>query len=278
MKISRLDFLKKVGLAASGAFVLGDAIRALAADTPAVSTSTNAPAPGNPPVVSLSTNAPAAGGLTPTLQPLLGEYQTSAHFVNSGPGFGRRLAITFDDGPTPGVTERVLEELRKRDIKSSFFMIGQRIVAYPDLCKKVFDDGHEVCNHSFTHPQLSKMPDMAVSLELERCQEAVDKAIGRKPVWCRPPYGAFRKTQGHLAVALGLGVVYWSVDPRDWAQPGAEKLIQIVPAQSRPGSIILMHDLHSQTADAVPAILDKLLEQEYEFTTISGFLGNPYEV
>jgi len=275
--LSRLDFLKRVGLAAAGAFVLGDAVRALAENAPVISTATNALAPVGPAATGLSTNAPTAGGLTPTLQPIPGEYQVSAHYVSSGPGFGRRLAITFDDGPTPGVTERVLAELKKRDIKSSFFMIGQRVAAYPDLAKKVFDDGHEVCNHSFTHPQLSKMPDMAVSLELERCQEAIDKAIGHKPVWCRPPYGAFKKTQGHLAVALGLGVVYWSVDPRDWSQPGVQKLIDTIPAQSRPGSIILCHDLHPQTADAVPTILDKLLEQGYEFTTISGFLGQPYD-
>ncbi len=199
-----------------------------------------------------------------------------AVFANAGSGFGNRLCITFDDGPTPGVTETVLEELKKRNIRSTFFMIGKRVKECPDLARRVLAEGHELANHTFTHPKLSAMSDAKVQWELRACQEAIAEATGVTPIWFRPPYGAFRKNQGWMARELGLGVALWSIDPRDWARPGVGRIISTVDQQSRPGSIILMHDLHRQTAEAVGELLDRLLEKEFEFARVSGFLGEPY--
>jgi peptidoglycan/xylan/chitin deacetylase (PgdA/CDA1 family) len=202
--------------------------------------------------------------------------ELSAMYVNHGPGFGRRIAITFDDGPTPGVTEVVLEALHKRSLKATFFMIGHRVKESPELAKKVFEAGHEIGNHSFTHPKLSSLSDERVAQEIGGCQEIIHQTLNIKPVWFRPPYGAFRKSQGSFAVAESVGVAYWSVDPRDWSQPGSSAITARVLNETKPGSIILMHDLHKQTAEAVANTLDGLLEREFEFTTLSGFLGKPY--
>ncbi len=272
MELNRSEFLKKLGLSLLGFSSIAKTSLSAAEEIVAPRAIPVTPQP-SPPSATTSTNTP---NLVPAPAPPSGEYELNAHFVSSGPGFGNRLAITFDDGPTPGVTEKVLAALKERDLRATFFMIGQRVEAYPDLAKKVLDGGHEIGNHSFTHPKLSSMSDMSVSLELERCQEAVVKATGYRPVWCRPPYGAFKKSQGRLALALGLGVTYWSVDPRDWSQPGVATIIDRVTKGARPGSIILCHDLHQQTADAVDQILDDLLKRQFEFINISGFLGQPY--
>jgi peptidoglycan/xylan/chitin deacetylase (PgdA/CDA1 family) len=206
-----------------------------------------------------------------------GDYQITPYWQNKGPGLGRRVALTFDDGPSPGVTETVLDELKKRDMKATFFMIGRRVTEAPELARRVLAEGHEVANHTFTHPTLSALSDEKVAAELDRCQEAIADAIQVEPVWFRPPYGAFRKNQGRLALERGLGVLLWSVDPRDWARPGVGRIAQTVLNNTQPGSIVLMHDLHRQTAEAVPQIFDGLIERGFEFTTISGFLGSPYD-
>ena len=224
-----------------------------------------------------------AGALSPAkaqpntpATPVEGEFEINPHFINSGPGFGNRLALTFDDGPSPGVTERVLAELSKRNLHATFFLIGSKVDAYPDLARRLVDEGHDVANHSYTHPRLAGMSDAAVEQQLARTQEAIARATGVTPVWFRPPYGAFRREQGTIASKMGLGVAYWSVDPKDWSQPGSSAITQRVLSASQPGSIILLHDLHSQTADAVPAIFDGLIERAFLPTSFHNFVGLPY--
>ncbi|NBQ64269.1 MAG: polysaccharide deacetylase family protein [Verrucomicrobia bacterium] len=205
-----------------------------------------------------------------------GEVEINPAFINSGPGFGNKLALTFDDGPTPGITERVLAELKKRDMRATFFLIGAKVDARPDLARRLVDEGHDVANHSYTHPRLSGMSDAAVDNQITRTQEAIARATGVTPVWFRPPYGAFRREQGPLASKHGLGVAYWSVDPKDWSQPGSAVIAQRVLAASQPGSIILLHDLHPQTAEAVPAIFDGLISRSFATAPFHSFVGSPY--
>ena len=199
-------------------------------------------------------------------------------WLNSGPGFGNRVALTFDDGPTPGITQSVLKNLRERDLRATFFVIGNKVERHPELLQQAVAEGHEIANHTFTHPKLSSLSTGRVETELKRCQEAVAKAIGYEPVWFRPPYGAFRKNQGSLAVREGLGVMYWSVDPRDWSNPGVKNIVSRVLGSAQPGSVILLHDLKKQTEQAVPFILDGLIKRDFEMTSFSGFLGRPYPV
>ena len=202
---------------------------------------------------------------------------TKAHFVYNGPGFGNRIALTYDDGPTPGITDKILKELADRDLKATFFVIGNKVERYPDLARAVVEAGHEIANHTYTHPSLNRLSDQRVIDELHKCQQVVQEATGVTPMWFRPPYGAFQnKRQGPMARNEHLGVAYWSVDPRDWANPGVNSIVNKVLGGTRSGSIILLHDLKKQTLRATPAILDGLLERQFRFTTISGYLGDPY--
>jgi len=212
----------------------------------------------------------------PVAEPLP-QKPTKAHFVYSGPGFGNRVALTYDDGPTPGITEKILAELAERNLKATFFMIGNKVRRYPDIARAVVEAGHEVANHTYTHPSLNRLSDERVIEELAKCQQMIQEITGVTPMWFRPPYGAFQnKRQGAMARGEHLGVAYWSVDPRDWSNPGASAIVRKVLASTRSGSIILLHDLKKQTVQATPAILDGLMERKFTFTTMSGYLGDPY--
>lgn len=211
-----------------------------------------------------------------SLVPNEAKTQTNAHFVNKGPGFNNRIALTYDDGPSPGVTEIVLKELEKRSLTVTFFMIGQKVQMYPGLAKDVADAGHELANHSYTHPALSGLSEQRVNDELQKTQDIIHQTTGKLPAWFRPPYGAFRKDQGPIPRSKSLGVTMWSVDPRDWSKPGAGTIVQRVVSATTPGSIVLLHDLHSQTAEATGAILDQLMEKNFLFAPMSHFLGEPY--
>ncbi len=256
MSISRAQFLKSFGASVAG-LAAGSGI-ASAAQALANKVATATPA---------TAALPPVAGATPA---------APVHFIGSGSGFGNRIAISFDDGPTPGVTEVVLDELKKRNIRSTFFMIGKRVVAAPDLAKRVLAEGHEVCNHTFNHLKLNSLPDQQVDWEIQKTQDTIGEVLNQKPAWLRPPYGAFRKNQMGIPVSKDLGVVFWSVDPRDWSQPGEAKIVDTILTETKPGSIILCHDLHKQTANCIGQVLDGLLARDFEFINMSEFLGQPF--
>jgi peptidoglycan/xylan/chitin deacetylase (PgdA/CDA1 family) len=200
------------------------------------------------------------------------------NFVNSGPGFARRIALTFDDGPFPGVTEIILNALQKRNIKATFFMIGRRVLSAPSLGREVVSAGHEIGNHTQNHVPLSRYNPQRVYYEIAQCQDAIENLLSFSPRWFRPPYGAFRRNQGTIPLSRQLGIALWNVDPQDWRRPGVNKIVSFVTNHTRPGSIILLHDIHQQTAQAIDQLLDNLIEREFTFTTLTGFLGFPYPI
>lgn len=174
----------------------------------------------------------------------------SLPFVMRGSRESLRVALTYDDGPTPGVTDRILDILRAENCRSTFFVIGQRVKAFPNLARRIVAEGHEIANHSYTHPDLAKLSDSSVRSELERTQKIIEDTCGVSPRYFRPPYGSFRVSQGAIAKSLRLQVIIWSVDPQDWKKPGASVITKRVTKSTSGGDIILCHDLHQQTAIA----------------------------
>ena len=184
------------------------------------------------------------------------------------------IAMTFDDGPSAENTPRLLEMLKQRNIKATFFLIGQNVAANPDLVRRILADGHEIGNHSWTHPQLSKLSDDRVTMEITKTQDAIKDASGFTPTLLRPPYGAITPRQREwVEDRFGLNVILWSVDPFDWKRPGASVITQRILSQARPGAIILSHDIHKQTVDAMPATLDGLIAKGYKFATVSQLIA-----
>lgn len=184
------------------------------------------------------------------------------------------IAMTFDDGPSTENTPRLLEILKQRNIKATFFLIGQNVAANPDIVRRILAEGHEVGNHSWTHPQLSKLSDDRVTAEITKTQDAIKDASGYSPTLLRPPYGAITPRQREwIANQFGLNIILWSVDPFDWKRPGASVITQRILSQVRPGAIILSHDIHKQTVDAMPATLDALIAKGYKFVTVSQLIA-----
>jgi peptidoglycan/xylan/chitin deacetylase (PgdA/CDA1 family) len=187
---------------------------------------------------------------------------------------GPYIAMTFDDGPSPATTPLLLDILKQRNIKATFFMIGQNAQANPTIVKRILAEGHEIGNHSWTHPQLSKLSDERVTEEINKTQEAIKSACGYAPVILRPPYGAITARQKEwIEKQFGLSVIIWSVDPFDWKRPGASVIEQRILAGARPGAIILSHDIHKQTVDAMPATLDALAAKGFKFVTVSQLIA-----
>jgi peptidoglycan/xylan/chitin deacetylase (PgdA/CDA1 family) len=187
---------------------------------------------------------------------------------------GPYIAMTFDDGPSPETTPRLLDILKQRNIKATFFMIGQNAERNPDLVRRILAEGHEIGNHSWTHPQLSKLSDDRVTQEITKTQEAIKSASGFTPTTLRPPYGAITARQrAWIENQFGLNIILWSVDPFDWKRPGPSVITQRILSGARPGAIILSHDIHKQTVDAMPATLDALLAKGFKFVTVSQLLA-----
>lgn len=186
------------------------------------------------------------------------------------------VAMTFDDGPHPKLTPRLLDMLKARGLRATFYLIGNRVVTWPDIVRRIHAEGHEIGNHSWSHPDLSRRSDASVIDEIDRTTDAIFKVTGRPPVTFRPPYGAFTKRQRlMLYEARNLPTILWSVDPQDWRRPGAAKIAERILKGSRPGAIILSHDIQSGTVQAMPQTLDGLADRGLRFGTVSQMMGWP---
>ncbi len=197
------------------------------------------------------------------------------HFpiYSSGPNHSNMVALTFDDGPHPVFTPRVLDELRKRNVKATFFLLGDLVRRYPWVVRQIMAEGHEIGNHTYDHRLLTAMTNELIEKEITETQNQIKNITGSEPTLFRPPYGVFRPDTKAIFREHNLNVVLWSVDPRDWRIRNQERITQIVTKQTRGGSIVLCHDIHKTTLDALPQILDTLQAEGYEFATVSQMCG-----
>ncbi|HEY5695704.1 MAG TPA: polysaccharide deacetylase family protein [Candidatus Saccharimonadales bacterium] len=193
---------------------------------------------------------PAAAVPTPAPQPSTGTRGTGTVY------------LTFDDGPGQ-YTEQVLDILKKYNVHATFYLIGRNVQSYPQSVARIVKEGHTVGNHSFTHRDLSTLSAAEVLTELTSTQQAIKQASGVAPVHFRPPYGAQNQTVKNQAASLGLSDDMWSVDPRDWSQPGSSAITQRVLSQTGAGSVVLLHVLHQQTVDSLPAIIEGIRAKGY---------------
>lgn len=186
------------------------------------------------------------------------------------------VAMTFDDGPHPRHTPRLLDMLRERGIRATFYLIGNRVVEYQAITRRIAEEGHEIGNHSWSHPFLNRLGDATVQREIDQTTSAIFQVTGRPPVTFRPPYGAFTHRQRNLLhQARSLPTILWSVDPQDWRRPGASAVANRILQHSHQGAIILSHDIHQGTIDAMPRTLDGLASRGLRFATVSQMLGWP---
>lgn len=187
----------------------------------------------------------------------------------------KRIALTFDDGPSAAVTPQVLDTLKRYDVKATFFVLGSSVVQNPGLVKRELAEGHQVGSHSWDHPQLTKLSTQEVYNQILQTQKVVFDQTGYFPTTMRPPYGAVNK---EVAEAIGLPIIQWSVDTEDWKNKNAGVVTQRVLAGATDGAIVLMHDIHKTTAASLDATLQQLKSQGYEFVTIDELYGEKLQI
>ncbi len=187
---------------------------------------------------------------------------------------GPYIAMTFDDGPSAKLTPKLLDLLAARHIHVTFFLVGENAKAHPEIVKREIAEGHEVGNHSWDHPDLAKKGEDFVRSQLDRTSDAIKEAIGTAPTLMRPPYGSLTREQRKwVAADYGFKIILWSVDPLDWKRPGPEIVHQRIVEGARNGAIILSHDIHPGTVEAMPATLDDLLGKGFKFVTVSELIA-----
>ncbi|MEO3788447.1 polysaccharide deacetylase family protein [Actinocorallia sp. B10E7] len=182
------------------------------------------------------------------------------------------VALTFDDGPVGG-TDRLLQILAQHRVKATFFVVGRMVEEYPGILRREMADGHEIANHTWSHADLTTLSSEGVREELEKTEAAIGKNIGHGTTLMRPPYGATNARVASAAKRLGLAQVMWAVDPLDWRNRDTALVERRVLSQTRAGDIVLLHDVHASSVNAVPKILTTLAERGYKFVTVSELLA-----
>lgn len=177
----------------------------------------------------------------------------------------KQIAITFDDGPNPDYTMKLLKGLKKRGVKATFFVLGEEVERYPDILKATYDDGHMIGVHSYQHVNFGQIGDAAALEQVEKTQQAIYDVTGEYTGYIRPPYGCWKK---ELDQELPMIEVLWDIDPLDWATKDADTVVQRVLQKIPNGSIILLHDASESSVSAAFTIIDTLQKQGYEFVTV----------
>ncbi len=190
---------------------------------------------------------------------------------NRGDADVQAVALTFDDGPAVATTLKLLEVLAREQVKATFFVLGENARKHPELVKAISDGGHTIANHSYSHPlHFADIPFAEQTSELADSSELLKSITGKTPRFFRPPGGSNNPALIELANKMGMKTIIWSVDPKDYEQPGADIIVERVLAKGRVknGAIILMHENKPQTLAAVPRIIKALREREFGFMTM----------
>ena len=181
------------------------------------------------------------------------------------------VALTFDDGPNPATTNQALDTLSKYGIKATFFVLGKNISGNEEILKRMKADGHVIGNHSWSHPVLSKLSLDEAKKQITDTEDALTKVLGSSSKLMRPPYGAITDD---IRNSLDLNFIMWDVDSLDWKSKNEASILTEIQREVKNGSIILMHDIHAETVNALPKIIDYLKEQGYHFVTVPEMLNS----
>lgn len=176
-----------------------------------------------------------------------------------------KVAITFDDGPSTVYTEILLDGLKERGVRATFFLTGREIQYSKNVVKRMSDEGHIVGNHTYSHIDLKRTDYAKAKEEIEKTNECIKKVTGKTPKYIRPPYGDW---DDRLLEETDMSIVLWSVDPEDWKDQNAEIVARRVIKSTKPGDVILLHDIFKTSVEAALIIVDELQNEGYEFVTI----------
>ncbi len=210
-------------------------------------------------------------GAAPAYDPAAPHAPVSAAVVSEeDPAAPKYVALTFDDGPSPRCTPRLLDGLAEYGARATFFVVGCQTVKDPDIVQRIAAEGHQVGNHSYDHAQLDSLTCAQALADLQKNDDLLRELLGEGTYWVRPPYGLCSDRE---AESLTVPLVNWSVDTEDWKSKDADRIVDIIYRQVSDGDIILLHDRYQNTVDAVLRAVPHLQEQGYVFVTVSELLA-----
>ncbi len=205
--------------------------------------------------------------------PVMARLLADGRCIASGDPGRNQVAITFDDGPFPPYTDRVLDVLAREQVRATFFCVGLNVGGYPETVERIAEEGHELGNHTWSHPFLPELSRQEFQEQIERTGERIAEAAGADgpPRLFRPPYGSRNSEVARWFGELSARTILWDVEPFDWAMPGAKLIAQRVLDDVRPGSVILLHDGggdRTQTVDALEPIIQGVRWRGLEFVPV----------
>jgi peptidoglycan/xylan/chitin deacetylase (PgdA/CDA1 family) len=182
-----------------------------------------------------------------------------------------KIAITFDDGPSPAWTPKLLDGLKERNVKATFFLIGENAENTPELVKRESEEGHLVGNHTYHHVEITRVPDETAKEEILMTNEVITGITGEEVSYMRPPFGAWQKK---LEWELDVMPVMWTIDPLDWTTNNEDEIVNKVVTQAKENDIILLHDCYESSVNAALRIVDILQKEGFEFVTVDELIMN----
>ncbi len=194
-----------------------------------------------------------------------GDVSKAVEYVSASvEGEAPKIAITFDDGPSSQCTGRLLDGLKERGIKATFFLIGKNAKENPDLVRRLDAEGHLIGNHTYNHVEITRLSDEEAKKELMDTDEVISQITGKHVEYMRPPFGQW---QDNLEKELNVMPVMWSIDPLDWTTKNVDEIVNKVVTQAKENDIILLHDCYDSSVDAALRIVDILRKKGFEFVT-----------
>lgn len=175
------------------------------------------------------------------------------------------VALTFDDGPSPKYTPLLLDGLKEKNVRATFFLLGKNVKENQELVQRMQAEGHLLGNHTYNHVQLNKIPETTARQEILKTNNEIYEATGKYPEYMRPPYGAWKK---NMELCVEMLPVFWDIDTLDWKSQNVDAILKAAGEEPEDGSIILMHDEYQTSVEAALLIIDRLKEKGYEFVTV----------
>lgn len=210
-------------------------------------------------------------------KPNTGTSNPNTKLYTRGSSVQPKIALTFDDGPEAHWTPMLLDILKQENVKATFFVIGKNVEAYPDILRRIVREGHAVGNHTYSHANLSKLTPAEIEAEIDKCDKAIEKVIGRKPTLVRPPYGFHNNQTDSWLTNKGKVIILWSTDTKDWVGLTANVIEDKVISNARNGMIVLQHAGNNPklggSLEAIPDIIHNLRQKGFELVRIPELLN-----
>ena len=187
------------------------------------------------------------------------------------PAEAPQIALTFDDGPSPAWTPVLLDGLKERGVKATFFLIGENAEKNPEIVKRMEEEGHLIGNHTYHHVELTKVSENEARAELSDTSSVIATITGKEPEYMRPPFGAWQRK---LEQEIQMLPVLWTVDPLDWTTENQDEIVNKVVTEAEENDIILLHDCYKSSVEAGLRIVDMLQEEGFVFVTVDELLLN----